>query len=103
MLNMVVGLLMMFPLAAMANDFVCMGFQPEATMYCDDGGEHHKVHAFEEVRCAAGRDGVVNDTIPVENVEGPTWYDGEELAQVSFTTPQGDPVTLKNCTVLALQ
>ena len=75
---------------------VCLGFHPEANLECEDGGETYKVHAFEDVRCGAGRDGVLNDSVPIQDVDGPTWTDSNELAQVTFKL-NGETVTLDRC------
>lgn len=76
---------------------VCLGFRPETTLICEDGKVVYKIHAFEEVRCGAGRDGVLNDIDPIQNVDGPNWTDGDELAFVTFIDPSGVERTLHGC------
>ncbi len=75
----------------------CMGFLPETTVLCEEGGVLNKVHGYEEPSCGAGRDGVLNETIPIRQVDGPTWMGGDENAQVTFVDPDGHSVTFKNC------
>ncbi len=90
---------LVFPFTAMAeNEMQCMGFQPEAKVACQVDGNTYKVHAFEEASCGQGRDGTLNDQIPIKNVQGPTWYDIDGPAEVSFRSTDGEPVTMQNCT-----
>ena len=76
---------------------VCLGFSPEFTVTCEEGGAVSKVHGFEERGCGSGRDGILNDKISIYKVEGPVWFGGNSGAQVTYTTALGDKVTLKNC------
>lgn len=75
----------------------CLGFLPETTVLCEDGGETHKVHGFEELSCGAGRDGILNESVPIYGVDGPTWTNPDETAEISFRMGDGQPVTLRNC------
>jgi len=94
--KVVATLILAFASTQAYGQAVCLGFAPEANLICNDGGELHKVHAFEEAQCAAGRNGVLNDSVPIQDVDGPIWTDESELAQVNFKM-NNQTVTLSNC------
>lgn len=92
---LLIGSVLLMPSMA-AADFQCQGFRPETFLNCYDAGGLQRVHGFEEKSCGAGRDGLLNESTPIQNVDGPTWYGSDAMAEVRFTI-EGREVTLKNC------
>lgn len=85
-----------FSVFAADEELVCQGFFPEAKLECFEGAKTHIVHAFEEAQCGKGRNGLLDNSVPIQEVDGPLWTDGNPHAQVSFQL-NGETVFLKTC------
>jgi hypothetical protein len=97
MYKAVLALTVFFSAPLAQAQITCMGFLPETTVLCDGNGVLNKVHGEEEARCGAGRDGQLNDTIQIYKVDGPTWREPGDGAEITFLMESGESVTLTHC------